>query len=182
MPTLSDVNSVMGLVVFLLWCFAIWAIATAIFRSFPAAELWVKGWMNPERRKRIHRLQWELRQKREYDPRAEREDQMVKTRELSAPELAVRENELQIIRKNTFGMRAVAYFLSCTFCQNWWVSFLLVLMFSNWNVFWKDVVITSFSYTGVVTIVFSFITLPVTSGAGKKGCPSGNCGGGSRYR
>jgi hypothetical protein len=180
MPTLNDLGSMESVVQFVAWCFVVWAIANAVFRSFPAAELWNRAVMKPGRNREMQKLLWELRNAAEWHPRAATGDKLVEPRRLTGPELSERETRLAKLKRRTLPARLAAYLLNCVFCQNVWVSLLLALCLSSWSSFWSEAVPTALAYSGLTTIGLGMFTATVTRAAShttRSACPGGNCGG-----
>mgnify|MGYP006883704433 CR=1 FL=1 len=152
MPLLTELNTIADVLIFLVWCCAVWALAQALFRSLPAAELRYRLQVGGRHRPEIEQLRWELSKRRAWDAAAAAGDPLVRPRELNPEELAARRDRLAALSRASWPLRTLLYLLDCSYCQHGWSSLLLVLCLANWGCFWSDVVPAALAYAGAVTL------------------------------
>jgi len=179
MPTITQIDSFTDVCQVIMWTFVIWSVAQAVFRSFPAAELLAVMKLKPQRSREMQQLMWELRNRTAWDPRLAKGDQLVEPQTLSEDAMADRAGRLQTLQRNTLPARMLAYLLSCVFCQNVWVSLVLVGVFTSWQSVAIDVIPTALAYAGLTTVGLGMVTgvVPRATSRGERvNCPNGNCG------
>jgi len=180
MPTVLELETLPRFLAFLVWCFVVWAIAQAVFRSWPAQALLARLWSNPEKSRRLRMLNWELRNRLEYDEDLARGNQLVQGRPLALDELQARERELLALSKRTVGIRLVTYLLQCAFCQHFWIAAVLAPCLCVWGSFGAELLPTIFAYTGVTTVLLGWITS--TIGEPQRAPAAGGCSGAGHGR
>ncbi len=176
MPLIHEIEGFADVCQVILWCFAVWSVAQALFRSFPAAELRARLGGNSHRHREMQQLMWELRHRRAYT--GPRDPSVAPPAELSAAELEDRARRLKRLQRLTLPSRAVNYLWTCTFCQNAWSSLLLAVCLTQGAHFIGDVLPTVLMYAGVTTVATERASMPghARHAAGTTPCPSGNCG------
>ncbi len=178
MPTISQIDSFADVCQVVMWCFVVWSVAQAVFRSFPAAEL-SASLMNPQRARTMQRLMWELRNQTAWDPRLAKGDKLAEPRMLGDEELQARAARLEKMKQQTLPARALSYLLTCAFCQNTWVSLVVVGISTSWLNFWSEAIPTALAYAGLTTVALSLFTSTAASDKSivESSCSRKGCGG-----
>ena len=111
------------------------AIRWVIFESFVGQEIRFR-WQARQGRQaqRLHILQWELKNRARWDPRVQNQDPLTAPQPLSDEEIASRRQELVVLVKKSTGSRLWGYFITCPFCQSFWIALALLLAFARADV------------------------------------------------
>jgi hypothetical protein len=132
MVTLFELKDWSGLVPLLAWVATVAAIRWVIFESFVGQEIrfrW-QAWQGRQAQ-RIHVLQWELKNRARWDPRVQNQDPLTALQPLSDEEIASRRQELVALGRKSTGSRLWGYFITCPFCQSFWIALVLLLAFAR---------------------------------------------------
>lgn len=132
MVTLFELKDWSMVVPLLGWTATVAAIRWVIFESFLGQEIRFR-WQARQGRQaqRIHVLQWELKNRARWDPRVQNEDPLTAPQPLSDEEIARRRQELVTLGKKSTGSRLWGYFITCSFCQSFWIALALLLAFAT---------------------------------------------------
>ena len=154
MVTIHDVTGWSAVPGVLFWACVLWAMSTSIFRGFWMREFHV-GFNR--RLGEMRKAQWELRNNRIAG------DAM--TASLTKEEIAERRKFLETPPSRW--TRAYRYFLECTFCQVFWITFICAYVHTGAI----ESFLTGFGYAGMITLVQSHRERPRE----RANCPT--CGG-----
>lgn len=130
------------------WCFAVWAVANALFRSMIGES--ITSWLqfHSTNTRLISRRYWELKNNKVLTPRTG--DMMASQRPLTTEERTQRLVEIKRLRWRTLPHRLATYLMSCSFCQYIWTAFGLLLIFGNGSI--STTIVSTFAYAGIVTL------------------------------
>ncbi len=178
MTSIFDISDWAHVASFFVWTLAVCALAKAIFRSFPAAELQYRLALrdNP-RRQRLNCLNWEVANRRQWDEAVVRGSQNAAAVPLTEPELVARRAELRRLSSTSLPRRALQYLLNCWACQTFWTAALIYLVTAGVTAptAW---LLTAAAYSGAAVLLATLpgspppirSTAPPAGRTGCKGC------------
>lgn len=176
MPALDDVTN-LGLILRAgLWTLAICGITKAVFWSLPNLEL--VGWVKRYRNGKLHVLRmmkWELDHNttftRERAKAIQTKDRLVDLPALTSEQVLQRSTLLQQNLWRSLPLRAVLYYLECTFCQCFGVALVLLALFGEPS--FCGWLVSSFAYA-FVSGWLAGVRRPAPDGR-QQGCSDGSC-------
>lgn len=168
-----DLSSVLQM---LCWAAVVHGITFAAFRSFIAAEL-KSRWGQKKRgdTQAIRTLQWEINHGEKWQVERIRGDDMTSPIALSEAELTERAARLDRLTSTSLSYRIFTYFLTCVFCQAFWVSVAILLYFHRLD----DVPLTiasALAYIVPCALITKLFQPKPSKSTKQSSCPGGNCG------
>jgi hypothetical protein len=163
---------------FFIWTLAVCAIATALFGSFPAAELQYRlSLRDAPRRQRLNRLNWEINSRAKWDEDVARHSPHAARQPLTDDEVEAKRRELHQLARTSFAWRALTYFMGCFACQTFWTA-IVVYPLTRGAVDLLGLLLSSAAYSGAGVVLSGLHAAPQLEGrdatGGRPVCK--NCG------